>query len=351
MGEEIELEKISARELQSLRMKLRRGEGHALMTTAEKLAQLESFPADWVADLVSAVSRDQCISTLQLTPIIERCKSPDLFKAVEGLRSFALIQKSQIFARHYFEDVEEQLCDAVYKTAGLEAPNQSGFFIEALEKNGRHNALETLEALEYDLDPSAKSAMAAENAIKGAAGSGGVDFDTFMQGQIYGLKSGRFAAIRKAIATLRERLSDEDQSLAGQNTPPKDLYVSKALGRSRDRREEAMRSILLKMNDTAAWQYRKAAEALLKAACVLCDCGKPSNKPSIEDLKGPLKSKKAIPISILTSVNTIQEVTNFPSHDQEEELVTSEAKLATIVECLDGIEKWVRQLMDGASAT
>lgn len=357
---------MSRREILPFRMKLKHNDGALLMETVDALIKLDQLPAELIPDLVSAAARTQCMTATHLATLAANCESSSLYPAVKDIRKFSPLDYANIFKRHYYPDIEEKLCAHVYKNA----PDKNclepfDVYFEALKANGRQHTLDTIEVLVDDLQPIAKTNMVISNNLKATTDVKPEFSQAFLSTIEAGMMVERYQNARAVLVNVKAKIDLlESQRMAAVNmvaetkAPVPAGYISseptkdalEAVERHRVHRHNAQEQRLLKKLDDCMTNYRKAAEALLKAAFLLTVNKQP--EPLVLDaLRTGLKRSMpapGLPTSINAAIERIQHFSNSPSHDNDDWLPSTEAGINAVIDSLNAIERWVLQLLSDA---
>lgn len=354
---------LMRKEIQSMRMKLKHHDGTVLFEVMEALVQWRDLPGELVIDVVNAGLRSVAVTSGHLARLASHCESSSLYPALADKRSFGNYEYAEIFTRHYYPDIEEKLCTHVYKNAQDKNCLESfGTYFNALAANGRQHTLEMMETLAYEMQPKAQSADVISKCIR--ANLDGQErlseaFLTCLEGEML---VDRYLKVGEVIEEVQHRMEALENEKASQNADSADSTTCASSGSAsknpvRDARDALLRNEmhrqkanehrLLKKLDDSMTNYRKAAEALLKAAWYLTVNKKPTPL-MLDDQKNKLKQPQVdpkLPATIESAIERIQKLANSPAHDNDEYLPTTEAALNTVIESLDAVEKWVAELM------
>lgn len=357
---------LSRKDILSFRMKLKHGDGIALMEAVEALVKMDQFPGELVPDLVSAAKRTSIVTTTHLVQLAANCASSSLYPALKDIRTFSPLDCATIFKRHYYPDIEESLCAHVYKSArDKDCQDIFSYYFDALKANGRQHTLDTVEVLVDDLHPIAQSNAVISKGLKAVTGGKPELSQAFLSALESDMMVERYQNAHEVLIVLKEKLEPmeserlaKDVAAAGAKAPAPNGSIStepledahKAIERHKQHRGNADEQRLLKKLDDSMTNYRKAGEALLKAAFLLTVNKRP--EPLVlDELRKDLKRlmpAPGLPDSINAAIERIQRFANSPSHDNDDWLPSTEVGVDAVVESLDAIEKWVRQLLPDA---
>jgi HEPN domain-containing protein len=360
---------VSRKDILSIRMKLKHEDGTPLMDAIEALVKMDQFPGELVPDLVSAAHRTHCVTTTHLAHLVANCPSSSLYPALKDIRKFSTLEYATIFKRHYYPDIEETLCAHVYKSArDKDCLEFFSFYFDALKANGRQPTLDTLEVLVEDLQPIAQSNAVISKGIKAVTGGKPALSRAFLSALESDMMVERYQNAREVLVVVKARLDllaserlAKDTSAAGAKAPTPNGSISsepvkdahKAIERHKQHRGNADEQRLLKRLDDSMTNYRKAAEAMLKAAFLLTVNKRP--EPLVlDDLRKDLKRfmpAPGLPDSINAAIERIQRFANSPAHDNDDWLPSTEVGIDAVIESLDAIEKWVLQLLSDAGTS
>lgn len=320
-------------------------------------------------ELLAAAQRSYSVTTTHLAQLAAKCASSSLYPALKDIRQFSRLDCATIFKRHYYPDIEEALCDHVYKnTRDENCLEIFSYYFDGLKVNGGQATLDTMEVLTEDLKPIAERKADISRLMKPLPGGkpelSGVlltMFESEMMVDRYQRALDVVKAVRAKLDILENERLAREAAAEGAKAPIPSGSVSrepvkealKAIERHKQHRNNADEQRLLKKLDDCMTNYRKAAEALLKAAFYL-NVNKKPEPTVLDEQRTDLKRFMPVPgppDSINAAIERIQRFTNSPSHDNDDWPPSSEVGVDAVIESLDAIEKWVLQLLSDAGTT
>ncbi len=356
-------------ELASHKRKLATAEHLDLVNFLNMLLKLGRVPPELVPSLVETAKRSESFYPDLLAKFIVATGSIALYEACESKFEKAPADLIPVFAKLYSPTIEKRLCDFFYKE--LQSKEPFPWFdtcLDALTKNGQRVALETLEALDYELGPKANVAKVIASAIEAEGLNDQLDIQRSMRSMLDGLTIHRVSRIRKGLEVLRTRMpaSGIDAQAVTSSGPvvdvsnsagskdwdvvkdPPAVYAGKAMARAQVHMLNAIELRLLKRYADAGNNYRKAGEALLKAVYAV-GANKTKIPTTLENLKTNVKSNmkdNPLPDSIEKAIDALQTFGNLASHDQSDDYFQLSEEVAAVLESsLNALSNWAKTVV------
>jgi hypothetical protein len=262
---------------------------------------------DQVAKLVEAkVDAGIYVPDDPLASLISRSHSSSLYgKVRERLfkNDWALLK---LYKGQYPDpEIENALCSRLYAVASNDGEPRRRYIVDAMKEVGSEAALPTLEAILFNLEPSAEIRQVFADAlgsIGGLEASSRADFVRHVALAIDDIKTRSRFAPETALSNTK-----------AENAP-------KQIDEANDARRYQQRAqTWLDTDPEIAIVYvRKGAEAVAKDLYRRLGCeqnGKPARKMTLDDLLKPIQDSAA-PDVFKIILRTFQAFGNFASHDQ-----------------------------------
>lgn len=322
-----------------------------------------------VESLVVACNRSPAVYPSLLSRCIVATKSILFFDACESKFENSPENLIPIFESFYSKKIEQRLCHYFHKE--LQSKEPFLYFdscICALTKNGRKLTLDTLEVLEFELSPKADLAKVMFAAIQGGTGGELLEVHELLRTMLDRLTIHRLAEIRESIAILQINarvapslvgFTSQTQSLPESTAHTgsrefeyvlgsRDEYARCAMERSEFHRENAEQLLALKRYADAGNNYRKSAEAILKAVFVIRLQN--TKVPTLLDrLKTSLKSSASEPLpeTIGSAIDVVHNIGNLASHDQSDDFfIPNEIIMNAVQDSLRKISNWAKSVIE-----
>jgi hypothetical protein len=368
MNETDKTNSLSGPEISSIKRQLDLLTSFELVEYLESLLKQDKVRVELVESLVAASNKAQTIYPGLLAKCIVATKSRAFFDACESKFENAPVDLIPIFETFYSKKIEQQLCDYFHKELQSKEPfPHFDSCIHAFKKNGRELTLEILQALEHEYGPKADLAKVIFSATQEAKGEAPLEIDEFLHSLIDGLTIHRLVEIRKTIAALQSNMQSSPTNVSStiQTQPLPDLktqgisreyeyvtgsledYARNAMERSEVHKHNAEDLLSLSRYADAGNNYRKSAEAILKAVfAIRVQQTKVPN--TLDRLKAGFKSSpgQSLPDTIGAAIEVVQTIGNLASHDQSDTLLKPNAKLMTAVQnSLQAIASWAQSVI------
>ena len=276
-------------------------------------------PLDQVVKLVeSKIDAGMYVRDDPLTSLILRSGASSLYgKVRERLfrNDWALLTLYR--ARYSDPEIENTLSSRLYGVASNDGEPRRRYIVDAMKEVGSEAVLPTLEAILFNLEPSAKIRQVFADAL----------------GSIGGLEAKSRAEFVKRVALA----IDEIRSRPGLG-PDAALSSAKAenepeqIDESNDARryQQKAQSWLDRDPETTIVYLRKGAEAVAKDLYRRLGCeqnGKPARKMTLDDLLKPIQDSAA-PDVFKIILRNFQAFGNFASHDQGDQSIHLSKEIA-----------------------
>jgi hypothetical protein len=311
----------SPQHLNSLSVRLRHATGLAFDDT---LTELLSYPdvldLDVLDPVVEIVESKMKVGTYvrdePLANLILRAGSSRLYEKV----SERLLQNdwtALILYKGRYPDpkIEEKLCTTLYQVAANDGEPRRRCIVEAMREVGSEAALPTLDAILFDLEPSAKIRQVFANGLG-------------VVGKLKAISRGEFVKlIALAIDDIKGRIGAAPETATP--TAPKQTQADETANARRNR-TQALRYIESEP-EAAIVFIRRGAEALAKDLYRRLGHernGKPARKMTLEELLKPVKDSN-VPEVFKLLIQTLQLFGNFAAHDQDDQSIYVTKKIAS----------------------
>ena len=320
----------------SLLVRLQHASAHELDDTLQALLGYPEALDRVVAIVNSKIDAGSYFTNQSLASLVSQTRASQLYAKVRGQLLEDRWTLVTLYESQYPDpEIEKNLCDRLYKIASDDSNPLRRNILDAMRKVGSEAVLPTLEAILFDLEPSAK-------VRKALAGALGVVGNLEARSRIEFVRS-----LALAIEDIKNRVTSTSETV---NLGAPEIEIADRAGAHNNAshaREQARKFIDAGDPVVAVIMMRIGAEALAKdlyRRLGLEQNSKPARKMCLDELLKSVKDSDAPEVFKLL-VQTFQVFGNFATHDQDRqsEYLTKEiasALLALFDQALSTYAAW-----------